>query len=208
MVSDTHGLHDKLTLPKGDFLLHAGDFSGRGELSSYVSLNRWFMQQLDKGKFKHIVCCVGNHDLSFEDHEDLARSCFDPSIHILINQSVTLEGLKFYGSPVTPEFFNWAFNVPRNSEAMKANWDRIPDDTDVLLTHGPPMGILDRNLENVPCGCEVLAKRVMEVKPKVHCFGHIHRGYGMLMKKGITFINASSCTEEYKCTNKPMTVTV
>jgi len=90
---------------------------------------------------------------------------------------VIIEGVKFYGSPWQPRFFDWAFNLDRGEE-IKKKWDLIPMDTDVLITHGPPYGILDLTHEGEKVGCEELMKAVLRVQPKIHIFGHIHEAYG------------------------------
>ena len=207
-ISDTHTLHGNIILPKGDVLVHSGDFTGQGELRHYRSLSNWLVQQADTKGFQHIVIVPGNHDLTFESMEDMARSCFDPAITILIGQEVTLDGVKFYGAPHTPEFYSWAFNVERDSDKMRAVWDKIPTDTDVLITHGPPFGILDRNSDNFPCGCKALSKAVHTIQPKVHVYGHIHEGYGTTVVNGTTFVNASTCDGNYRPINKPIVVDV
>jgi Icc-related predicted phosphoesterase len=114
-------------------------------------------------------------------------------------------GLQFWGSPVQPEFLNWAFNKKRGAE-IKRYWDRIPAGIDVLVTHGPPQGILDKTEEGLLVGCEELIGAVHRVHPKVHIFGHIHEGYGHMRQDGILFVNASIMTERYQPLNKPITV--
>jgi Icc-related predicted phosphoesterase len=125
----------------------------------------------------------------------------------LENSSVNIDGKTFWGSPVQPEFCNWAFNVPRGPE-IKKYWDGIPDSglVDVLVTHGPPMGILDqaaphRGSDNL--GCEDLMKQVEISKPLVHVFGHIHGGAGQQDYRGTRFVNASVVNEAYRVVNPP-----
>lgn len=108
-----------------------------------------------------------------------------------------MEGIKFYGSPWQPWYYDWAFNEQRG-EKIKAKWDLIPEDTDVLITHGPPMGILDKTLESGHVGCEELVKAVHRIKPKLHIFGHIHEDHGELRLHGTHFVNAASCNLKYK----------
>jgi Icc-related predicted phosphoesterase len=116
--------------------------------------------------------------------------------HYLQDQSVIIEGLKFYGSPWQPTFHNWAFNKDRG-EKIKTEWDKIPSDTDVLITHGPPFGILDKTVDNEKVGCEELLLAVNRIKPKIHIFGHIHENYGEIKLNGTHFINPSSCDYNY-----------
>jgi hypothetical protein len=115
--------------------------------------------------------------------------------------------IKIYGSPWQPEFYNWAFNLPRNGEVLKEKWDEIPNDTDILITHGPPHGIRDFVVDRSGAsqvGCELLRERVDELKPLMHIFGHIHGAYGVAYIKETVFINACICTERYDPINKPL----
>ncbi len=122
--------------------------------------------------------------------------------------AVEIDGLKIYGSPWQPRFYDWAFNLNRGAE-LEEKWRLIPPDTDVLITHGPPHGILDEverqyYIENT--GCEELRKRVEMICPKLHVFGHIHCGYGQIEKFGTEFVNASNCDEEYNPVNLPVII--
>ena len=110
--------------------------------------------------------------------------------------------MKIWGSPVTPTFFNWAFNVDRG-KAIEKYWNMIPVDTDILLTHGPVKGMLDRTTSNINAGCEDLLKTVNKLKPKFHLFGHIHEAYGKETLKEITFVNGSLLNEYYDLVNSP-----
>jgi Icc-related predicted phosphoesterase len=205
LISDTHTMHEQLILPKGDILVHAGDFTGRGKPWEVEEFFDWLDRQ--SKEFKHIVFVAGNHDMSFEYKHpwvvDILKS-LPENVYYLEDSEIVIDGIKFYGSPWQPEFFNWGFNLPRGKE-LAEKWDMIPHDTDVLITHGPPMNILDytaRDMWNV--GCLDLYNKIMQVKPKVHVFGHIHEGYGMKEQDGIVFVNASSATLKYELTNKPI----
>lgn len=198
-------MHEQLVLPQGDILVHAGDFTGRGKQHEVGDFFSWLERQSDN--FKHIVFIAGNHDMSFEyKHPWVVNmlKALPRNVHYLEDSEIVLDGIKFYGSPWQPEFFNWAFNLPRG-KALAEKWDMIPYDTDVLITHGPPMGVLDytqRDMWNV--GCLHLFDKVQQVKPKLHVFGHIHEGYGVKEQNGITFVNASSATLQYNLDNKPI----
>ena len=112
------------------------------------------------------------------------------------------ERIKIWGSPFTPEFLNWAFmGTP---EKRKALWAEIPEHLDILITHGPPFGILDRTIDGENAGCPHLLKAVQSKKPKIHLFGHIHEGYGTLEIDGTLFVNASLCNERYDLINAPV----
>jgi Icc-related predicted phosphoesterase len=207
LISDTHTMHEDLVLPQGDILIHAGDFTGRGQPHEVGDFFGWMERQMDN--FEHIIFIAGNHDKSFEYKStwvSYAISKLPKKIHYLEDSEIVINGIKFYGSPWQPEFFNWAFNLPRGKE-LEEKWNMIPNDTDVLITHGPPMYMLDytvRDMWNV--GCLNLYNRVMQVKPKLHVFGHIHEGYGVKEHEGITFVNASSVTYRYDLKNKPIEI--
>ena len=115
--------------------------------------------------------------------------------------------IRLYGSPWQPDFNMWAFNLPRNSEEMKGHWDSIPEDTDILITHGPPFGYLDiPGGQGIRVGCEMLRYRIDEIKPKIHVFGHIHGSAGYYYNGHTHFINASILDERYNYTNLPVNI--
>lgn len=199
-MSDSHNLHQLVNVPDGDILIHAGDICMEGnghELENFIA---WYGAQPHKYK----IAIAGNHDRIFERRPELARQLMtDAGIIYLQDESVVIEGLKFYGTPWQPWFFDWAFNVPRGM--LKPYWDKIPTDTDVLITHGPPKGVLDftapPQLDSV--GCDELLTRVLEVKPKIHVFGHIHYGRGEKELNGTHFYNATVVNERYNVEYEP-----
>jgi len=202
-TSDSHGLHRKYgQLPKGDVLIHAGDTCNSGKLSDLSDFVLW----LDKQEFEHKIVIAGNHDRCLQDKSAAAENLLKGKCTYLLDSSVEIEGFKFYGSPWQPEFNNWAFNLPRGGEELKNKWDLIPDDTDILITHGPPQGILDVANDGFVCGCEHLAARILEVRPKYHIFGHVHEGYGMRRRDDeyTTYVNVARCTHNYKPINEPV----
>src|ERR1700688_4400048 len=140
-LSDTHCRLRKVTIPDGDILVHTGDLTFKGSIEETSQEVRELGRYRDK--FKAIVLVEGNHDWLGARHPELMdQMCYDNRITLLRDSGVTIEGLKFYGSPHQPAFCNWAFNLPRG-EALREKWALIPMDTQVLLTHSPPMGILD-----------------------------------------------------------------
>lgn len=167
-ISDTHGKHRTMTIPDGDVLVHAGDLTPRGHEKDIKDVNDW----LGTLPHKHKIMIAGNHDFEFEKNPINARSWIT-NAHYLCDESLIIDGVKFYGSPWQPRYFDWAFNVDRG-EPLKVIWDKIPMDTDVLITHGPPHGILDMTFEKIMAGCEELLLAVQRIKPKIHIFGHIH----------------------------------
>ncbi len=153
-ISDTHNHHDEVELPKGDILVHAGDFSGTGHPAEVFNFFSWLLIQ--SSNFKHIVFVAGNHDMSFEYKSPWVLKALEQlpdNVHYLEDSEVVLEGIKFYGSPWQPEFHNWGFNLPRGKK-LADKWSMIPKDTDILITHSPPANILDLTLrDGVNAGC-------------------------------------------------------
>jgi len=208
-ISDTHGLHKHYTsnaygnlLGSGDILVHAGDVSNVGKIDEIIDFLNWF-SDVD---YTHKVFVAGNHDWGFESMTDIEQSYKDKNVHYLFDSMVEIDGVKIYGSPWQPEFFNWAFNLPRNGSELESKWNLIPEGLDILVTHGPPWGFLDLAPRGLNVGCEILSKRVMEVSPKIHVFGHIHSSYGQKNFNGIEFINAAVLGENYMPTNNPIKI--
>lgn len=198
-ISDTHDQHDKLTLPDGDVLVHSGDFSKRGRVADVIAFNAWLGRQ----PHRHKVVIAGNHDFCLE-REPESAALFTNATY-LRDSGCVVEGLRFWGSPWQPRFFDWAFNLDRGAP-LAARWALVPAGVDVLLTHGPPMGVLDRTSRGQRVGCEALAEALARIQPRLHVFGHIHEDYGRLVRDGTTFVNASTCTLEYAPTNAPIVV--
>ena len=199
-LSDTHNLHDRIRVPEGDLLLHAGDATNRGT-EKEVSL---FADWLAGLPHRHKVVVAGNHDFLFERQPVLARAHIHGAVY-LEDEAVEIEGLRIWGSPWQPEFLDWAFNLPRGAP-LREKWDRIPQATDVLVTHGPPYGVLDRVDEGRQEGCAELLKAVGRVRPRLHLFGHIHEAYGLEVRDGTTFVNASICDRACRPVNPPVVV--
>lgn len=189
LISDTHGCRPKLQ--PADVLVHAGDLTMQGTKYQMLDALNWLKREAHE--FKDIVLIAGNHDWFCQLYpEEWAELCAEAGFHYLNDSGVTLDGVKFWGSPIQPEFNNWAFNRKRGEEIRK-HWDLIPEDTDVLITHGPPHGVLDRNHSGFKCGCEELRKVVEIIQPKIHVFGHVHEDYGKswLYQCDTIFYNAS-----------------
>lgn len=195
VCSDIHNQQNNIkNIPKSDLLIISGDMTGMGNPEEIIKFNHW-LGTLDFPK-NRIVCIAGNHDLLFETNNGLARVILDNCIY-LENEMIEIDGYKIYGSPHTPEFFSWAFNLKRGEEIAK-NWEKIPNNVDILITHGPPYGILDQNIKGEHCGCEELLKKVKEIEPRVHIFGHIHQSSGKIKINDTLFINASILDDNYE----------
>lgn len=216
-ISDTHGLHKEVCVPKSDLLVHTGDFCNWGTLVEIIDFANWFMQQ--DARYK--ICIAGNHDLYVEKNPEMVRNIFkERGIIYLQDELVEINGFKIYGSPFTPLFCDWAFMLPRD-EIYNKKWSKIPEDVDILLTHGPAYNILDGvnchrsrpELGQEHVGCKGLLDRIMELPNlKLHICGHIHGAYGKKVvksadnKRKITMINASVCTEDYEPLNSSIKI--
>ena len=207
-ISDTHNKHKHLTskgmgniLGSGDYLIHAGDCTSMGSKNEITQFLEWFSNT----DFKHKIFIAGNHDFGFEQQTDIDQEYKDMGVIYLFDNEVTIDGIKFYGSPWQPEFHNWAFNLSRGEE-LAEKWEQIPNDVDILITHGPAYGILDYAPIGGHVGCEELYRKIVEVKPKIHVCGHIHDGYGQKNMGGIEFLNASVLNDRYEHAHKPIVV--
>lgn len=205
-ISDTHGLHDHVRVPPADVLVHAGDFTNDIGQKSLREFLIWFERQPAPVK----ILVGGNHDGALEKWPDLARAMiaeYSPSAIYLQDSGCEIDGVKFWGSPMTPTFFDWFFNRNRGAQ-IKRHWDMIPDDTDVLITHGPARDILDLTMDGTREGCGDLRDAVARVRPKVHVFGHFHGAQGSVVLNHVDgsithCFNASICSEAYKPVNAP-----
>lgn len=199
-ISDTHGQHHQLMLPKGDVIIHAGDLSRRGEESEVFDFLNWF-SELD---FKYKILIAGNHDFYFERKSNSEINKILPkNVRYLCDSGTSIDQLKIWGSPITPWFYDWAFNRDRG-EQIARHWDLIPSETDILITHGPVSGRLDKTRDGRSVGCKDLLIKVNELKPKFHICGHIHEAYGQISDSETKFINASVLDEKYVLRNEPI----
>ena len=203
-ISDTHGDHSKLKLPEGDVLIHAGDFTNRGEYHDVASFANW----LDCLDFKHKLVVPGNHDISFEKDLDTVAEVVKYSCTLLIDQVVVIDGLRFYGTPWTPNFYpeHWAFNhASPGLHCSKIYKQMVAANPDVVISHGPPYGYCDRVLRgNV--GCKELLKTLKVIDPTLTVCGHIHEGYGLLETHFGPVANAAIMDGNYRFINKPIVI--
>lgn len=197
-ISDTHCMESSVRIPWCDLIVHAGDLTNLGELDMLSAFNEWARKQAVP-----VVCIPGNHDRSLPDRaaRGILRHCT-----LLVDEETTFNGYKIYGSPWTPWFGGeyWAFNKHRG-EDIREVWRDIPKDTDILITHGPPMGILDKVPRTAtPQGCADLRATVDGMHLKLHAFGHLHLQGGQKWQdpsNGTWFVNAAVCNEAYEPIN-------
>ena len=200
LVSDTHQRHDDLVVPDGDVLVHAGDFCRRGRADEVARFNAWLGIQ----NHRHKVVIAGNHDFLFEQEPAIARSLLTHATY-LEDSGVKIGGLRFWGSPWQPRFFDWAFNLDRGAP-LREKWDKIPDHVDVLIVHGPPRGVLDRTWRGEAVGCDDLLAAIARVRPKLFVCGHIHEAHGEATVDGVRCINASCCDVREQPAHAPVVV--
>jgi Icc-related predicted phosphoesterase len=202
-ISDTHSMHRKVAVPDGDLLLHAGDITNRGELSTLHDFDAW----LGELPHAHKVVIAGNHDFCFEnDSKAEARAAITNATY-LEDDSCEVRNLRIYGTPWQPWFYDWAFNVVSEDERRDI-WARIPDDSDILIVHGPPHRCGDRTSSGEYPGCKALRARIAEFAPKLVVTGHIHEDYGHFQLGDSKIVNASSCTLDYRPVNPPIVIDI
>lgn len=206
-ISDLHGC--KPALQGGHLLIVAGDLTARDTKSEYVLFNDWIRVQ----DYNKIIIIGGNHD-SYLEKNAVEERFFSVGCY-LEDSGTEFKGLKIWGSPWTPTFCDWHFMKDRGAQ-IKEKWDLIPSDTDILITHGPPYGILDhvefssRGNKYKHAGCEELRTAVERIQPRLHVFGHIHENPGqMVLKctpKDVLCVNATIMNEHYEPVNKPIRI--
>jgi len=185
LISDTHELHRELDIPDGEILIHAGDFTMFSKSPHPISdFNRW----LGELPHRHKIVVPGNHEF-FLEADPVKRSLLS-NASVLINEGIEIDGLRIWGSPVTPSY-GGAFGLSFTADRRRL-YAQIPKDTDVLITHGAPYGILDSTPDSgVHSGCQELLDAVMRIHPKLHVFGHVHGAHGIFETSQTTFVNAA-----------------
>ena len=204
-ISDLHCKATLLKIPTDvDMVICSGDASLTKDISWNDAEFNGFLMWFSNLPIKHKVFVAGNHDTSVEARMTKPEHFKKMGIIYLENETVTIEGIKIFGSPITPRFgFGWAFNCDRDS--IHKYWDLIEEGTDIVVTHGPPFGVLDvAYYGNKPVGCKALYSKVAEIQPTYHIFGHIHEHAGLtetIPEIKTTFVNASVVNLQYKIDN-------
>lgn len=203
-LGDTHGRYDRYdpaAFPPCDLMLFAGDITAR-TVREVRDFDRW----LGALPVERILLTPGNHDGAFETDPPEAAPDLEHG-RCLLHETASTGGLTLFGSPYQPVFMNFAFNRPRG-EPLRTLWDDIPPDTDVLLTHTPPGGVLDRpsrpGVDGV--GCDALRERLEGLDVTLHVFGHIHECYGVEVRDGTTFVNAAAYSRHRSRMRPPLLV--
>ncbi|MDD1763842.1 MAG: metallophosphatase domain-containing protein [Methanobacteriaceae archaeon] len=209
-ISDTHTKHYEIDEQLKEIsnnhpdaiLVHSGDISYRGRVWEVEEFIEWYSSL----PFKNKIMIAGNHDFLFENDPEKAKQIIDTidsSIIYLNDSGAEVDGLNFWGSPITPWFHNWAFN--RVEDEIGYHWDLIPESTNILITHGPPYLTLDDTKSGLRVGCPELAKKISQLPDlKVHAFGHIHEAAGIVEKDGVIYVNASTLDLYYEVKNSPI----
>jgi Icc-related predicted phosphoesterase len=180
-IGDTHGCHRQLDLQPGEMLIHTGDVTAYGLEHEFLDFLDWMETQ----PFRHKIFIAGNHDLYLQNNRELGRALIPDEIIYLEGKATRIEGLKIYGTPASLFQGGMAFNY-HAGEDIEKEWEKIPGDTDILITQMPPKGILDNG-----SGCPQLLEKVDRIRPKLHLFGHVHEGYGQYEGGGTVFCNAA-----------------
>lgn len=203
IISDTHSQHAELGTLSGDVLIHCGDMFNlcdRGDDHAH-RLDEWFGEQ----DFDLILCTGGNHDFVLEDLLSRTHEPFDNAVY-LEDRRYEFDGVVFYGAPWTPMLSTHAFY--QSEEELRDTWWRVPHDTDVLITHTPPFGILDVSSRDMVLGCKHLAAAAARVRPAIHCFGHVHHSAGSTRHHGTIFVNACSVNSAMTIARDPIVMEI
>jgi Icc-related predicted phosphoesterase len=226
-ISDTHEMHEAVRIPPCDILVHCGDATGVGRVDQLERFAAWCRKLKRRGDVREVVFVAGNHDILLDAAHPLtvksglhtrALEALD-GVTYLRDQAATIFGVRFYGSPWTPKFYDWAFMLVDEADGERV-FSRVPAGMDVLVTHGPPHRMMDECPDGRRVGSISLLAVTTTQAPRIHAFGHIHHSYGSewdagwlgdgdvprLPDGGRCWINASICTEAYKPTNAPIVV--
>lgn len=200
-IADSHNKHSQIDIPKGDIIIHAGDFTEAGTKFETKDFLSWFSNL----PHQHKILVAGNHDFYLEKNDHQLKEIIPSNVHYLKDRGISIENINFWGAPYTPGNGNWAFNISSKNEILK-HWKMIPENTDFLITHSPPYGILDELDNKSHIGCDKLLERVKQLKIPYHIFGHNHNDYGIEKKGNSIFINAASLDQRYRPINSPLVI--
>lgn len=204
-ISDTHMNHQLLSVVSDvDVVVHSGDATNNRDPFRNEFEMRTFLEWFGSLPIKNKVFVPGNHDTSLEKGLVTRSHVESLGIQLLLSEEATVMGRRFWGSPVTPRYGDWSYMIDRSK--IDRVWQTIPEGVDVLITHGPPYGVLDATYTHSNTtelvGCSALMKRVTKVRPTAMLFGHIHstsdiRNAGTRTIGGMNtvFSNGSCCDD-------------
>ena len=203
-ISDLHGL-----LPpspaQADIIVVAGDITRSHYLLELSEFAAWLQETMQNCGAKDAVIVAGNHDQVFaQAGAKQVQKLLGKKVHYLLDKAKTVQGLKFYGAPWVPIYGSWDFMLP--PELLREKWAKIPEDTDVLVTHGPALGIGDYTTRGARAGCGHLLERIAEVQPTLHIFGHIHEGKGIYPNGKTRHCNVAARDGRYEVHARPWTI--
>ncbi|KKL27239.1 hypothetical protein LCGC14_2387140 [marine sediment metagenome] len=200
--ADTHGQHEDVTLPDGDVAVFAGDACRHGSRDDFLDFLDWYEKQSHGLK----IMIPGNHDICTEKYPGFALSaCRARDIAYLANAGIRPSNVSYYGFPWTPRFGNWAWM--KDEGELRADLDTIMWEPDVFISHGPPVGVLDRTTrEGEYVGSVSLWNYILDSDISLNIFGHIHEGYGVYRLNDTLFVNCSLMNENYELVNKPVVI--
>lgn len=203
IISDTHAMHGSLSLPGGDILIHCGDMLDLfdRDASALRELDDWFGRQ----DYPKILITGGNHDLALETALSRTRQPFRNARYIE-DERIAVEGLEVYAAPWVPQLGGHAFY--RDEDALREKWAAVPSGLDILITHVPPAGILDRSSRGHSHGCPHLAAEIARIAPRLHCFGHVHASAGQTRIGDTLFVNASSAVSGERAVRAPFVLEI
>lgn len=203
IISDTHAMHGSLSLPGGDVLIHCGDMLDLfdRDAAALTDIDDWFGRQ----DYPTILVTGGNHDLALETALARTEQPFRNARYIQ-DERLTVAGLDIYAAPWVPELASHAFYL--DDEALRDKWAAIPTGLDILITHVPPTGILDRSSRGHSHGCRHLAAQIERIAPRLHCFGHVHASAGEVRIGDTLFVNASSAISGERAVRAPCVLDV
>lgn len=201
VVSDTHTQHEELGNVTADVLIHCGDGCNgfRRDPADVDRLDDWFSRQ----RVDLVLAIGGNHDFEMERRARASLPVFSHAVY-LQDRCHEYQGCRFYGAPWTPELAGWAFF--QDSKAIREKWAAVPSDIDVLITHTPPYGILDRNRHEHSLGCHDLLDRLPAIRPRLHVFGHTHASAGTAWHGSTLHVNASMVNSRYAIAHQPIEI--
>ncbi len=197
-ISDTCGQHNDVLLPRGDMIIHAGDLTKNGTVAEVRDFLQWFAHL----NYKYKIFIAGTHDHLFEQEPGLSKRMVPANVTYLEESGVEIGGLKIWGSPYNRYRSGNAFS--RTADEIAKHWDKIPEDSNMVINNTPAYGVLDENANGEHEGCKELLRKLVRIEPTYFVCGHRHSDHSYEYHYGIHFINASLTNDEFKIMHKPV----